>query len=296
MSEPTHPNSTDLVRSLRLIRSADPADRRRGIEMLNTVQDDPRVVQVFERLYQNDPDPGVRDAAWQALAQIKPAAESVPAPAAITAPPPAPRRPGSEPTMVSFSRRKPGSEPTMMTMRRKAAQAPVARRRISRRTLFLLNPANAKIVAKERDRALRRKRSSQADLWLAVVLLVIAVGLWGWLAGLDHADHPLDDRVVIGAVGLLMAVVLLSFLSLIRRRGGLRNRRILRGLIVECEGQTDDDGDFKLRIQYRFRAPKGQIVTAQVRQIRNDLRNKPLPAPGGTVAVYFRSARSFRLL
>jgi len=251
---------------------------------------------VFEHLYQNDPDPGVRDAAWQALARIKPSTSApLPPPVSVSAPAPAPR-PGSEPTMVSFSRRKPGSEPTMTGARRRAAHAPGSRRRISRRTLFLLNPANAKIVANERDRALRRKRSSQADLWLGVILLVIAAGLWGWLAGLDHADHPLDNRVIIGALGLLAAVVLLLFLGLVRRRGGLRNRRVLRGQIVECDGQNDDDGDFKLRIQYRFRTPKGQVVTAQVRQIRNDLRDKPLPAPGGTVAVYFRSARSFRLL
>jgi hypothetical protein len=37
-------------------------------------------------------------------------------------------------------------------------------------------------------------------------------------------------------------------------------------------------------------------LTGQVRQIRNDLRKKPLPQPGTPIAVYYRSDRSHRLL
>ena len=93
MSAPQTPSSTDLLRSLRLIRSAAPEDRKRGIALLSKVHDDPRVNQVLERLYQDDPDPGVRDIAWQALQLLDP---SVPHPNADRASASTtPRRPSS---------------------------------------------------------------------------------------------------------------------------------------------------------------------------------------------------------
>ncbi len=77
MGELTAPNTVDVLRSLRLLRSDDPVERTRGISILSTLLDDPRVLQVFEYLYQHDPDPGVRELAWRAINRQGP---SVPMP------------------------------------------------------------------------------------------------------------------------------------------------------------------------------------------------------------------------
>jgi hypothetical protein len=58
----------------------------------------------------------------------------------------------------------------------------------------------------------------------------------------------------------------------------------------------DDDGDYKILLNYRFRTPTDKVLTGEVRQIRNDLRQTPLPVPGTPVAVFYRNPRSYRLL
>ena len=61
MNELGAPNTVDVLRSLRLLRSDDPVERKRGISILGTLLGDPRVLQVFEYLYRHDPDSGVRE-------------------------------------------------------------------------------------------------------------------------------------------------------------------------------------------------------------------------------------------
>jgi hypothetical protein len=280
MSETQTHSSTDLLRSLRLVRSPQPDDRQRGIAVLSTVRDDPRVTRALEHLYQTDPDPGVREAARRALLSIDP---SVPvlssAPARVPASIPAPA-------------------PVQSDSDHEAAAAPPKPRRASiprqssGRALFLLNPSNAAFVAREMKRMERQKKHGRIPLWLAVIALLGAGMMWAFI--LD-AKNP-DDHLIITAAALSGAVIALLILGTIRRRGGLRNRRVLRGQIVECNGRLDDDGDFKIMLHYRFRTPADRELTGQVRQIRNDLRQKPLPRPGTPVAVFYRSARSHWLL
>jgi hypothetical protein len=268
MSETKTSTSTDLLRSLRLIRSAAPDDRRTGIAVLSAVSDDPRVIQVFEHLYETDPDPSVREAAWRALRRTGP---SVPAPG---------------PALAAPSGRNPGP-----AARPRTASAPVSRPSAGR-ALFLLNPANAAFVAREIKRIDSQKKRGRTALWLAVIVLLVVGMMWAFI--LD-TENP-DDHLVMTAAALSVAVVALLLLGLIRRRGGLRNRRMLRGQIVECSGRLDDDGDFKIKLDYRFRTPADKVLSGQARQIRNDLRKKPLPTPGTPVAVYYRNDRSHRLL
>jgi hypothetical protein len=268
MSETKTSTSTDLLRSLRMIRSAAPDERRTGIAVLSAVSDDPRVTQVFEHLYQNDPDPSVREAAWRALRRSGP---SVPAPGpALAAPSGHNPAPGARPRTAGT----PASRPS------------------SGRALFLLNPANAAFVAREMKRIESQKKRGRTPLWLAVMALLVVGMMWAYILDVDDPD----DHLVITAAALSIAVIALLLLGLIRRRGGLRTRRMLRGQIVECTGRLDEDGDFKIKVDYRVRTPADKVLSGQGRLIRNDLRQKPLPTPGTPVAVYYRSDRSHRLL
>ena len=73
-------------------------------------------------------------------------------------------------------------------------------------------------------------------------------------------------------------------------------RHVIKGQLVACSGKVDDDGDFALKLRYRFRSPSGQILTGQTSQIRNDLKGAKLPKPGTRIAVYYRSDQSYLLL
>jgi len=93
--------------------------------------------------------------------------------------------------------------------------------------------------------------------------------------------------------------LLLVILWVVRRQRPYllaRGRRLLRGEMVSCAGREDDDGDFKLMIEYRFRSPSGSVIVHRASQIRNDLRRQPLPGAGTPVAIYYRNDRAFRLL
>ena len=81
MSDAASPTSADVLKSLKLLRSGNADERRQAIEVLSHVTDDSRVLQVFDYLYQTDPDPGVREAIWQVLSRRGP---SVPAPSPRT--------------------------------------------------------------------------------------------------------------------------------------------------------------------------------------------------------------------
>jgi hypothetical protein len=272
MSTAQTPSSTDLSRSLQLIRSAAPEDRKRGIALLSKIHDDPRVKQALERLYQEDPDPSVRDIAWQALQLLDPSVSQPGAGQAVTAT--APRRPSS------------GAVP-----RQSSGRAGVPRQS-SGRPVFLLNPTNTTFFAKELKRIEHDKKRGRIPLWLAVIALLVVGLMWAYILNVDHPK----DKLIITAVALTVAVIALIMLGVIRRQGGLLRRRLLRGQVVECTGRVDDDGDYKILLHYRFRTPTDKVLTGEVRQIRNDLRQTPLPVPGTPVAVFYRNPRSYRLL
>jgi hypothetical protein len=354
MTEAGTSPSSELLRSLQLLRSADPEDRKRAIRFLSTVQDDPRVLQVLEHLYEKDPDPGVRQLAWRAIQLTDP---SVPAPVqrqAAPAPTPPPRT-------------APPPPPRMMR---------AGREHWVWREPFLLNPSNAPLVEQERERRARRRKVGRWTFVAGALLLLIVAVLWGvlvpfWVRWLDYerngvnvpgvvqeriqagdndyrvryrytvnnADYEGEqrvtreefDRLAEGApvtvivlpddpaspwlvantpegwlrnwlTALVVALTLLALLlllsAILRRRRALRIEApaILTGQLLACEGAVDDDGDFKVRVSFRFRSPSGQTLTGQARQIRNDLRTRPLPPAGAPVAIYYRHDRSYRML
>jgi hypothetical protein len=282
MSAAQTPSSTDLQRSLRLIRSAAPEDRKRGVALLSKIHDDPRVKQALEHLYQADPDPSVRDIAWQALQLLDPSVSQQDAGPAAAAT--GPRRPSS------------GAAPRQSSGRAGIPRQSSGRAGIPRQSsghpVFLLNPSNTTFFAKELKRIEQDKKRGRIPLWLAVIALLVVGLMWAYILG---ADHP-KDKLIITAVALTVAVVALLMLGVIRRQGGLLRRRLLRGQVVECTGRVDDDGDYKILLHYRFRTPTDKVLTGEVRQIRNDLRQTPLPVPGTPVAVFYRNPRSYRLL
>jgi hypothetical protein len=361
MSELKDSSPRDILHGVQLIRSVDPAERKRGIHILSAVRHDPRVLQVFERLYEDDPDPSVRREAWHALTQAGPA---IPGPRPVAVPQ-AEERPSPDSP--------PAPNPT-------TAEEPPAAPAQPRRALFLLDPVNARLVARESRRNARRKRSGRVPLALAGLLLLGAVVLWalvlsdwftwyrlrqdgvsvaGQITGLQargdryyaeyrfevgrgssaaqhtgeqritreayerlESDAPvtvtylpgdpqvsrLDERnpadqwrgwLTLAAGGLTTLCIGLALLGLGQRgqaRRVQRGWRVLRGQLVECSGRLDEDGDFKIRLRYRFRASDGQVIDGQTSQIRNDLNDSALPAPGAPVAVYYRRDGVYRLL
>jgi hypothetical protein len=339
MGEPKDYSPSDILRGIELIRSADPAERKRGIHMLMVVRHDPRVLQVFEALYEDDLDPGVRREAWHALTQAGP---SVPAPSPDSTPGPSPA----------------------------AAEDAPAVQRPTKRVPFLLDPTNARLVARESREIASRKNGGRFLFALAGLLLLLAVVLWivvlpdwlswyrlrqdgvsvaGQIAHLRERDqryyaeyvfrvgqsniaqytgeqritqaayerlepsapvtvtylpsdphlsrldeqNPGDQRrgwLTLAATALTLFSVSLALLAVDQHgqsRRGQRDWRVQRGQLIECSGRLDEDGDFKVRLRYRFRAPGGQMIVGKTSQIRNDLKESPLPQPGAPVAVYY---------
>jgi len=362
MTEAGSSSSQEVLRSLRLLRSPDPEDRKRAIRFLSTMRSDPRVQQVFEHMYKKDPDPSVRQLAWRA---IWPADPSVPAPA-----------PRQESPSFELA-----PEPTLAELAPPAAAPPPVVRRSPRhkgrawRQPFLLNPSNAPLIEQERARRARRKKTARWTFRLGALLLLLMAVLWGvlvpewvrWFAferdGVtvaasiteivedddrytvryrypvgeqeyageqqltesaykaladdetvfatylpeDPADVRLDaespqDRfrnwLTAVVAGLTLAALLMLLSAVLRRRRALRivPPAVLTGQVIACEGALDDEGDFKVKVRFRFRTPQGQTLTGQARQIRNDLRDRPLPPGGSPVAIYYRHEQSYRLL
>jgi hypothetical protein len=76
-----------------------------------------------------------------------------------------------------------------------------------------------------------------------------------------------------------------------------RKSRVISGEVVSCEGYTDGDGDYTLRVQYRFQPPdEGQAIIKKISSTRNDLRNQLLPEPGTPLAIAYCSRRLYRVL
>ncbi|WP_119065496.1 HEAT repeat domain-containing protein [Aggregatilinea lenta] len=143
--------SVNVLESLQLLRSDNPIERKHGIVALSGIIEDPRVLRVFEHLYENDPDSGVRQMAWRAINRQGP---SIPAPGPVAAPAQADDRPPA-PAKASAPRSTAQPEP------------------------FLINPANVRLLA-----AQARSQSPWRGGWaffLAAVVLLAAGLAWGWV-------------------------------------------------------------------------------------------------------------------
>lgn len=219
MSQAVPPNATEVLRGLRLVRSDDPAERQQAITILRTLKDDPRVLQVFELLYERDPDPGVRQTAWAALKGSDP---SIPAP--VVAPPPGPKIAAPPPPPPSLTVKAPPPPPPSLTItapppppanvsappaappvkapgNHRAARAPS-------RSVFLMNPSNGPTVAKEMRRLSRRRHSGRLAFVLVGLCLLVAGVFWGlvlpdWLAWYRLEQ---DGVTVNGTISALRAI------------------------------------------------------------------------------------------
>lgn len=330
------PNPDEILHSLQLLRSPDAKDRKQGIQVLSGLADDPRVLQVFEYLYQIDPDPDVRDMAWQAILWRGP---SVPAP---------------------------GPEVSVREKEKESANGGSYR-------LFLMNPANAKLVARRTPRRGRlASLLAMLLLFVAGVFWGLAIPYWltwyefrqegdtaqGEVISLEERDADryiafyrftlgseeeelfysgeqdvsrefydtlaqdtpveviylpddpnqsrLDDsrspenerrlQLAYVAAGLTVMIVLLFVLSAVQRRRPERDKHLIRGQVVSITGHRDNDGDFNIKLRYRFQPPGAREIVDQTSQIRNDLDPRNLPAPGTPIVVYYQNEHSYRLL
>jgi hypothetical protein len=110
-------------------------------------------------------------------------------------------------------------------------------------------------------------------------------------------DDPRDEERY-WTTALAVALVALAFVALgmaFRQRKRLAGR-LIKGQVVACTGTPDADGDYTLKLRYRFHSPGGKVIVRQATQIRNDMKTTRLPEPGTPVAVYYRGDRSYRLL
>ncbi|MBN1680113.1 MAG: DUF3592 domain-containing protein [Anaerolineae bacterium] len=412
------PDPTAILRSLHLLRSADPAERKQAIAVLRGLKADPRIHQVFEYLCQKDPDAGVRDLAQRILheqaapapqpAQAAPEAvtltetaaapppepptEPTPAPAAAAAPA-VTETPAAAAPVPKTKRRKKKSAPSSRQTRRSQAKAARASAKKSARprppvqrqgNYFLLNPANAAFVAKEMHRLAetRRSKSGRSTFSVIAVLLVVVGVLWGlllprWLpwyqlrqdgvsvqatitdllvrggdsryyavysfapGGDDTPTYTDEQRITqtdfeglhkqqtitvtflpdspdisylegysdpgdlsrnwlsVIAVTLTALLLVLLVAGLLQRRqprAAARATHLIKGEVVTCPGTLDDDGDYNVKLRYRFRSPSGRMMVNQSSRIRNDLKNAALPQPGTPVAIYYRNDQSYQVL
>jgi hypothetical protein len=119
------------------------------------------------------------------------------------------------------------------------------------------------------------------------------------LSHLEDEPNPADTRrnsLTIAAGLLVVGLGALLAFGQVQTRQDRRGERVLKGQVVACSGFHDDDGDFYLKLRYRFRAPSGRVITGQLSQLRNDLRESDLPETGAPLAIYYRNERAYRVL
>lgn len=116
------------------------------------------------------------------------------------------------------------------------------------------------------------------------------------------ADQWRDDtRHVNGLTsGAIMAGIAVT-ITVALVRADLKNRRLsahghfLRAQLLEAKTYRNRGG-ITLEVRYSFVSPEGISRTQKARASRDDLRDKPLPAPGSSLLVLYVDERTFRLM
>jgi hypothetical protein len=87
-------------------------------------------------------------------------------------------------------------------------------------------------------------------------------------------------------------------LSPVRKRQRLSQEgTLISGEIIRCSGRKNNDNDFRLKAEVRFRSPQtGQWVTKNYLLTRNDLKGKSLPQPGTPVHILYINDKMFETL
>jgi hypothetical protein len=108
------------------------------------------------------------------------------------------------------------------------------------------------------------------------------------LSEVPGADWGVAEVGFLGCGGVLP--ILLPILVVLCERGRrqrLTGGNVLRGEVVTCTGEYDDDNDFRVTLICRFRTPQGREVELTRHAQRNDLSPERLPAPGTPVLVRY---------
>lgn len=95
---------------------------------------------------------------------------------------------------------------------------------------------------------------------------------------------------VIAGLVLLWAAWLSVRYSRYQRRG-----RVIQGEVLACSG-SEIGNRYTITMRYKFRTPTGKELTGHSGQVREDLKNTPLPKPGDPVGVLYVSDGLYRLL
>jgi hypothetical protein len=108
------------------------------------------------------------------------------------------------------------------------------------------------------------------------------------LSEVPGADWGVAEVGLLGCGGVLPILVpILVVLCERGRRQRLAGGNVLRGEVVTCAGEYDDDNDFMVTLTCHFRTPQGREVELTRRAQRNDLSPERLPAPGTAVLVRY---------
>lgn len=204
----TTPTATDILRGLQLLRSPDADERTHGIELLRRMSGDTRVRQVFEFLYENDSDPGVRAQAWQALNAQGP---SIPAPVPAAPPALVPSSPQAVSSAQTVSPAQAVVRAPAKTRSATPAPKPISRPAVPSpappaepdRQLFLWNPANTRLVARLAQREKRRQSEGGYGLFVLGGLLMLIIGaLWGFVLPdwIDWLEYKRNGVTVEGVI------------------------------------------------------------------------------------------------
>ncbi|MCC7451225.1 MAG: DUF3592 domain-containing protein [Anaerolineae bacterium] len=95
---------------------------------------------------------------------------------------------------------------------------------------------------------------------------------------------------------LIFGLVIGSIMAYRRSKRLEREGRLIKGTVVSCKGSSDSDGDYTIKLKYRFCSPTGRDVSKQESHIRNDLKGVLPPAPGTPVAVLYADDSCYQVI
>lgn len=144
---------------------------------------------------------------------------------------------------------------------------------------------------------------------LAVIIVGLIIAWDGFIieargATLRVPAHMGRDPVelIIGlaitVIGLLVLLGVLRYILIDAPKSAkrfARDGKNILGEIVECTGQASED-DYSIQVRYRFQTPDGKEIIQQVSSVRNDLKNKPIPAPGTSISIIYINDEEFKVL
>jgi len=72
--------------------------------------------------------------------------------------------------------------------------------------------------------------------------------------------------------------------------------RLWGGEIARSQGERDNEGDWKITVDYRLQTPDGRTIEGSVSRIRNELAGEPPLVPGTPLAILYCPPETVRVL